>query len=66
MLSQFDVMPATAGRYVSGNIAVWRSGRGEVMSTIWSAIALVLAAVFTAVWIGVLGFGLMHMIEQVI
>ena len=59
-------MPATAGRYVSGNIAVWRSGRGEVMSTIWSAIVLVLAAVITAVWIGVLGFELMHMIEQVI
>ena len=29
LLSQFDVMPVTAGRYVSGNIAVWRSGRGE-------------------------------------
>ena len=36
------------------------------MSTIWSAIVLVLTAVITAVWIGVLGFGLMHMIEQVI
>ena len=40
--------------------------RGEAMSTIWSAIVLVLAAVITAVWIGVLGFGLMHLIEQVI
>jgi hypothetical protein len=27
---------------------------------------LVLAAVITAVWIGVLGFGLMHLIEQAI
>lgn len=36
------------------------------MSTIWSAIVLVLAAVITAVWISVLGFGLMHLIEQVI
>jgi hypothetical protein len=36
------------------------------MSTIWSAIVLVLVAVITAVWIGVLGFGLMHLIEQVI
>jgi hypothetical protein len=26
-LESFDVMPVTAGRYVSGNIAVWRSGR---------------------------------------
>jgi hypothetical protein len=25
--SQFDVMPVTAGPYVSGNIAVWRTGR---------------------------------------
>jgi hypothetical protein len=64
--SQFDVMPVTAGRYVSGTIVVWRSGRGEVMSTVWSAIVLVLAAVITAVWIGVLGFGLMHLIEHAI
>jgi len=39
---------------------------GEVMSTIWSAIVLVLAAVITAVWVGVLGFGLMHLIEHAI
>ena len=39
---------------------------GKVMSTVWAAIVLVLAAVITAVWIGVLGFGLMHLIEQVI
>jgi hypothetical protein len=25
--SHFDVMPVAAGRYVSGHIAVWRSGR---------------------------------------
>jgi len=36
------------------------------MSTIWSAIVLVLAAVITAVWVGVLGFGLMHLIEHAI
>jgi hypothetical protein len=36
------------------------------MSTIWSATVLVLAAVITAVWIGVLGFGLMHLIEYAI
>jgi hypothetical protein len=36
------------------------------MSTIWSAIVLVLAAVITAIWMGVLGFELMHLIEHVI
>jgi hypothetical protein len=36
------------------------------MSTIWSAILLVLLAVVTAVWIGMLGFGLMHLIEYAI
>jgi hypothetical protein len=36
------------------------------MSTIWSAIVLVLVAVITAVWIGVLGFGLMHLVEYAI
>jgi hypothetical protein len=36
------------------------------MSSIWSAIVLVLLAVITAVWIGVLGFGLMHLVEQMI
>jgi hypothetical protein len=35
------------------------------MSTVWSAIVLVFAAVITAVWIGVLGFGLMSLIEHV-
>ena len=35
------------------------------MSSVWSAMVLVLAAVISAVWIGVLGFGLMHLIEQV-
>jgi hypothetical protein len=37
-----------------------------VMSSIWSVIVLALAAVITAVWIGVLGFGLMHLIEHAI
>ena len=37
----------------------------RVMSSVWSAMVLVLAAVISAVWIGVLGFGLMHLIEQV-
>jgi hypothetical protein len=36
------------------------------MTTIWSAIVLVLAAVITAVWIGVLGYGLTQLIEHVI
>jgi len=36
------------------------------MSTIWSAMLLVLLAVITAVWVSILGFGLMHLIEQVI
>jgi ABC-type proline/glycine betaine transport system permease subunit len=43
-----------------------RSVRGEIMTSIWSTIALALAAVITAVWIGALGFGLMHLIEQMI
>jgi hypothetical protein len=38
---------------------------GEVLSSNWSVIVLVLAAVITAVWIGALGFGLMHLIEHV-
>jgi hypothetical protein len=38
----------------------------KIMTTVWSAIVLVLAAVITAVWIGVLGFGLMHLIEHAI
>jgi hypothetical protein len=36
------------------------------MSTIWSAMLLVLLAAITAGWISVLGFGLMHLIEYVI
>jgi hypothetical protein len=36
------------------------------MSTVWSTIVLVFAAVITLVWIGVLGFGLMHLIEEMI
>jgi hypothetical protein len=36
------------------------------MSSIWSIIVLALAAIITAVWIGLLGFGLLHLIEQVI
>jgi hypothetical protein len=36
------------------------------MPTIWSAMLLVLLAAITAGWIGVLGFGLMHLIEHVI
>jgi hypothetical protein len=36
------------------------------MSSIWSVIVLALAAVITAVWIGLLGFGLLHFIERVI
>ena len=39
---------------------------GKVMSTVWAALVLVLAAGITAVWIGVLGFGLMHLIEHAI
>ena len=39
---------------------------GKVMSTVWAAMVLVLAAVITAVWIGVLGFALMHLIEHAI
>ena len=39
---------------------------GKVMSTVWAALVLVLAAGITAVWIGVLGFGLMQLIEHVI
>jgi hypothetical protein len=35
-------------------------------SPIWIPIVLVLAAVITAVWIGVLGFGLVRLIERVI
>jgi hypothetical protein len=36
------------------------------MSSFWSVIVLALAAIITAVWVGVLGFGLLHLIEQVI
>jgi hypothetical protein len=36
------------------------------MTTLWSAIVLVLAAVVTAVWTGMLGFGLMRLIEYAI
>jgi hypothetical protein len=36
------------------------------MSSIWSIIVLALAGIITAVWIGLLGFGLLHLIEQVI
>ena len=60
------MMPVTA---VGTSQAILRFGErdgGEVMSTIWSAIVLVLAAVITAVWVGVLGFGLMHLIEHAI
>ena len=39
---------------------------GKVMSTVWVPLVLVLAAGITAVWIGVLGFGLMHLIEHAI
>jgi hypothetical protein len=39
---------------------------GKLCATIWSAIVLVLVAVITAVWIGVLGFGLMHLVEYAI
>jgi hypothetical protein len=35
---------------------------GKVMSPLWAAMVLVLAAVIT----GVLGFGLMHLIEHAI
>jgi hypothetical protein len=38
----------------------------KVMSTVWAALVLVLAAGITAVWIGVLGFVLMHLIEHAI
>ena len=52
---------------LSDNIAAWRIGTwGKFMSTVWSAIVLVFAAVITLAWIGVLGFGLMHLIEQMI
>jgi hypothetical protein len=36
------------------------------MSTVWAALVLVLAAGITAVWIGVLGFILMNLIEHAI
>jgi hypothetical protein len=36
------------------------------MQSIWSVIVLALAAIITAVWLGLLGFGLLHLIEQVI
>jgi hypothetical protein len=36
------------------------------MSSIWLAIVLVLAASITAVWIGFLGLGLLHLIERII
>ena len=35
---------------------------GKVMSTVWVPLVLVLAAGITAAWIGVLGFGLIHLI----
>ena len=34
------------------------------MSTVWLSLVLVLGAGITAVWIGVLGFALMHLIEH--
>jgi hypothetical protein len=36
------------------------------MSSTWVALVLVLVAVITAVWIGLLGFGLLHLIERII
>jgi hypothetical protein len=39
---------------------------GKVMSTVWAALVLVLVAGITAVWIGVLGFVVMHLIEHAI
>ena len=57
-------MPVTAAS--DDNIKVVDQDAGKVMPTIWPVIVLVSAAVITAVWIGVLGFGLMHLIEQVI
>jgi hypothetical protein len=47
---------------------VWafKRERGKIMSSTWVAIVLVLAAVITAVWIGLLGFGLLHLIERII
>ena len=38
----------------------------KVMSSVWAALVLVLAAGITAVWAGVLGFVLMHLIELAI
>jgi hypothetical protein len=52
--------------YVEGNIAVGDQDAGKVMSTVWAALVLVLATGITAVWIGVLGFGLVHLIEHAI
>ena len=50
------------------NVIVAKSSKDprKIMSTIWSAMLLVLLAVITAGWIGVLGFGLMHLIEYAI
>jgi hypothetical protein len=50
------------------NVIVAKSSKDprKIMSTIWSAMLLVLLAVITAVWVSVLGFGLMHLIEQMI
>jgi hypothetical protein len=39
---------------------------GKVMSSVWAALVLVLAAGITAVWTGVLGFVLMRLIEHAI
>jgi hypothetical protein len=36
----------------------------ETLASLWSVILLVLTAGITSIWIGVLGFGLMRLIEH--
>jgi hypothetical protein len=49
----------------TGDQATLRSTRKKVLPSNWSVIVLVLVAVVTAVWIGVLAFGLIHLIQHV-
>jgi hypothetical protein len=51
---------------VAGGFGCGDQYAGKVMTSIWSAILLVLLAVITAVWIGVLGYGLTQLIEHAI
>jgi|RhiMetdeSRZDD1v2_1073273.scaffolds.fasta_scaffold68012_2 hypothetical protein len=72
----FDNAPACLRGYGVSDCAVWESKRPlasgnitehaeEVLPSNWSVIVLALVAVITAVWIGVLAFGLIHLIQHV-